>query len=143
MNIIAKLKEKLKEKSVGYYISLAATVLSLIATIAYLAFGVSSHTFVGGIFTLILFAFLFGVVAIFYEGILSDFIPLVVVILISIAFVMLAADSIDDITTLFAALGDYFGTKENVGPRATVAVFMLLSFVTTSVGAFFRRTKKK
>ena len=136
------LMEKIKSKSVGAYVMLAATALCLIATIMYLAFGIASQTFAGGIFVCLLLSFLLGVVLFFYDGYFGDFIPLVIVALVSVGLMLLIADSINDITALFAGMGDYFGNADNVGIRLVIAVFMLVGILTAVVGAFLRRVKK-
>ncbi len=139
MNLI----QKLKTKSVGYYILLASTVLGLIVSVMYIAFGVSSHTFAAGIFVCALFAFLLGVALAIYEGVFADCIPIVMIVLMSVALVLLIADSIDDVTALFVGMGDYFGNADNVGMRVTLAVFMILSIITAIVGSFFSRVRKQ
>lgn len=73
----------------------------------------------------------------------ADCIPIVMIVLMSVALVLLIADSIDDVTALFVGMGDYFGNADNVGMRVTLAVFMILSIITAIVGSFFSRVRKQ
>lgn len=136
------LPEKLKNKSVGYYVLLGAAVLGLITSIMYLAFGLASHTFSGGIFACALISFLCIVVLVFYDGYFADFVPLAAIVIMSLALVLLVGDSIDDITAFVVGMGNYFGNADNVGMRVTVAIFMLLTIIASIVGSFMRRTKE-
>ena len=130
-----------KGKSVGAYVLMVSTVLSLAATVAYLIFGLSSGTFVGSIFALILIAALGGVILWFYDGFFSDYIPPVCTALVTASFVLLIRDSIDDLTAFFVGMGDYFGHAENAGPRVGIAVVMLLAVLVTIIGSFIGREK--
>lgn len=132
----------LKGKSAGSYVLMLSTVLSLAATVAYLIFGLSSGTFVGSIFALLLIATLGGAALFFYRGFFADYIPPVVTALVTAGLVLLARDSINDLTAFMVGMGDYFGNADNAGPRIMIAAVMLLTILVTIVGSFMPREKK-
>lgn len=130
-----------KNKSAGFYLQLAASVLAVVALIAYIIFGAASQTFTSSIFLCLLISAALGVFLVFYRGIVSPYAMVAMAVLMMVSFVLLANNSIDDITAMMVGMGDYFGNAENVGPRVLVAVFMLLSMLIAIVASFMRRTK--
>lgn len=132
----------LKGKSAGSYVLMVSTVLSLVATVAYLVFGLGSGTFVSAIFVLLLIATLGGVALCFYQGFFADYIPPVITALVTAGLVLLARDSIDDLTAFMVGMGDYFGNADNAGPRVMIAAVMLLTIIVTVIGSFMARERK-
>lgn len=130
-----------KEKAVGWYLNALATVLAVAALIAYIVFGTVSQTFVPAVCICLCVAVALGVVMIFYHGAPANYAAIALAVLMMIAFLFLANDSIDDITALMVGMGDYFGNAENVGPRVLVAVFMLLSLLVEIVSSFMSRVR--
>lgn len=132
----------LKNKTLGWYLNAIATVLAVAALIAYIVFAIASQTFVLAICLCLCAAVVLGVIKVFYSGALACYASIAQVTLLMCAFLLLANDSIDDITALMVGMGSYFGNAENVGPRVLVAVFMLLSLLLGIVASFLRRTKE-
>ena len=129
-----------KNKSAGWYLSAVSTLLAVIALIAYIAFGTSSQTFVPAICICLVAAVALGAVMVLYQGALEGYAAIAMAALMMVSFLLLANNSIDDITAFFVGMGNYFGNAEN-GPRVLVAVFMLLSLLAELVAAFMRRVK--
>ena len=77
-----------------------------------------------------------------YQGALEGYAAIAMAALMMVSFLLLANNSIDDITAFFVGMGNYFGNAENVGPRVLVAVFMLLSLLAELIAAFMRRVKR-
>lgn len=132
----------LKGKSAGAYVLMVSEVLCLVATVAYLIFGLSSGTFVGSVFALLLIAALGGAALCFYRGFFADYIPPVMTALVTAGLVLLARDSINDLTAFMVGMGDYFGNADNAGPRIMIAAVMLLTILVTIIGSFMKREKK-
>lgn len=131
----------LKQKSVGYYFVCAATLLGVVLTVMYLIFGLSSSTFSAGIFVCLLIAALAGVIAVFYEGFLTDFLVLAAVVLFTVALGLLINNSVGDFTEFLTPVGMY-GNADNMGMRFTLAALMGVGIVIGIVGCFLSRKKK-
>ncbi len=130
-----------KNKSVGFYLQFAASALAVVALIAYIIFGAASHTFLASIFVCLLIGVAVGVLLVFYRGTFSVYAMVAMAVIMAVSFILLANDSIDDITAMMVGMGDYFGNAENVGPRFAVAVFILLSVILDVVASFMGRTR--
>ena len=129
-----------KNKSVGFYLQFAASALAVVALIAYI-FGAASHTFLASIFVCLLIGVAVGVLLVFYRGTFSVYAMVAMSVIMAVSFILLANDSINDITAMMVGMGDYFGNAENVGPRFAVAVFILLSVILDVVASFMGRTR--
>ena len=129
-------------KTKGQILLMLATFLALAAAIAYLVFGLASGTFQPVLLVLPLAAAAVGAVLCFYRGFLADYLPAVLSAVMTGGLVLLIRDSIDDITAFFVGMGNYFGNADNVGPRAAIAVIMLLCVIFTIAGAFMKQEKK-
>lgn len=130
-----------KNKSAGWYLSAVSTLLAVVALIAYIVFGTSSQTFVPAICICLVAAVVLGAAMVLYQGALEGYAAIAMAALMMVSFLLLANNSIDDITAFFVGMGNYFGNAENVGPRVLVAVFMLLSLLAELIAAFMRRVK--
>lgn len=138
-----KIIENFKGKAMGYYVTVAAVALYLIAVIMYLIFGIASATFSAGIFVCLLIGFAVGVFALFYDGYFGDYLPFAMIALVTAGLMMLIENSIDDITALFVGMGSYFGNADNVGMRLTIVIMLVIGVITTIVGAFLKKSKEK
>lgn len=125
----------------GSFITLFAVVISLVATVMYLIFGITSGTFTGWVFVPLAVAVCVGLVLFFYEGYISDFMPLVIVALLTVALMLLVRDSIGDITEFFSRVG-LFGNPANVPMRVAIAVVVLVSIIVAIISSFMERVKK-
>lgn len=133
---------KLSGKAGGYYLNLAASVISLAALVIYLIFGIVSGTFAVSVFASLLGGTVLGIILLFYDGFVGDYIPLGMVLLYSMSLAFMIEDSINDITAMFVGMGNLFGNAANVPVRVVVAVGMLISILLSVIGSFKKRTKK-
>lgn len=131
-----------KGKFKGRVVLAIAAALALLSAVLYLIFGLASGTFQASLLLLPLAAALVGAALWFYRGFFADYLPAVLTALMSGGLILLVRDSIDDLTAFFVGMGDYFGNADNVGPRAAIAVVMLLCIVLAIVGSFLRQEKE-
>ncbi len=132
-----------KGKTAGQIVLMIAVALSVIASVAYLIFGLASGTFKPVLLLLPLAAALAGLAACIWHGFAADYLFPVCTALLTASLVLLGRDSIDDLTAFFVGMGDYFGNANNVGPRVAVAVILLLGIITAIIGSFLRQEKKE
>ncbi|MBR1814017.1 MAG: hypothetical protein IJ773_09370 [Lachnospiraceae bacterium] len=132
----------LKGKSAGSHVLFAATVLSLVACVAYSVFGLSAHVFNTTIFGILCVMTLVGLLSSLYTGVFTDYLPAIATALGAAGLITLGKDSVNDLTAFFVGMGDYFGNADNVGPRVLVFALILLASVVTFVGAFLGSRKK-
>lgn len=129
-----------KQKSIGFYIICAAALLGLIATVMYLAFGISSSTFSAKIFVCLLIATLAGISVVFYDGFVSDILVLAMVILFALSLGFLVVNSAGDFTEFLTPVGMY-GNADNMGMRFAIAGVTGGAAIVGICGCFFKRIK--
>ncbi|MBQ7227849.1 MAG: hypothetical protein IJX05_05570 [Clostridia bacterium] len=132
--------DKIKNKSIGFYVALCATVLALIVMILYIAFGASSQTFAGGIFVCLLFGVLLGAASLILNGNIGDLLKLVSIVLLSIGLGLFIHNSVGDFADFISNI-ELFGNMDNVGMRVVIIVFNILCILTAIVGTFLKKEK--
>lgn len=134
-------KPDFKQKSAGYFISAAAAVIGLVTAVMYLVFGISSGTLSAGILVCLLVGTVAGIVAMFYEGLLTDVLVLAMAVLFAVALGLLVPNSAGDFTEFLTPVGMY-GNAANMGMRFTLAALMGVGMIVGIVGCFLSRKKK-
>ena len=132
----------LKGKTAGSRVLFAATVLSLVACVVYLVFGLTANVFNSTIFGILCAFTVVGFVSCAYTGFFTDYLPAVASALGAAGLITLGKDSVNDLTAFFVGMGDYFGNADNVGPRVLVFALILLASLVTFIGAFLGSRKK-
>lgn len=136
------LVEKFKEKSIGYYCILGATILGLVIAIMYGAFGSSSQTFSAGILVCLIIGIVCGIGLFFYDGFVGDFLVVAIVAMFSLALGLFIINSVGDFTEFITPVGMY-GNADNMGMRITLIVMIVVSIIAVIVGGFMSRIRNK
>ena len=136
-------KKLFKDKPIGFYFSLAASVLSLFMTIFYAAYMGANELFNAGVFILYLCAFLLPLVYFFVkENAITRIIPLLQAAFLALAFGI-------TIVAVGTILVYYMNGNESLisssasgGVLIFELVFTVIAMVVALVASFMRQTKK-
>ncbi len=137
-----KVLEFFKTNEIGATLNAISSLLILVATIYYLCFSISAGVFVTGIFLSFLAAFVISVACFWNIPYVRSYLPILVVFFISLAFTLLAMNSVGDITEFFSGVGMY-GNRNNVYPRLGIAIVSVLSLLVEIVANFLGTEKKE
>lgn len=137
-----KFLKDFKNKSLGYYFVLTSTLISLVCFVMYLIFGLVSTTFTTSIFLFYLFALVCSLVAVFYEGFLTDLFVFATGLLLTFSLGFLINNSVGDFTEMITPVGMY-GNAANMPMRITIAVITLIGIVVDIIASYKTRTKEK
>ncbi len=137
-----KILDFFKTNEIGSTLNIIDSLLILVATIYYLCFSVSAGVFVTGIFLSFLAAFVISVVCFWSIPYVRSYLPILVIFFISLAFTLLAINSVGDITEFFSGVGMY-GNRNNVYPRLGIAIVSVLALLVEIVANFLGTDKKE
>ena len=136
-------KKLFKDKPIGFYFSLAASLVSLFLTIFYAAYMGAHDMFNGGVFVLYLFAFLLPLVYFFVkENNLTRIIPILQTAFLVLAFGILVV-TIGALIVYFLT-GSLSLASTSASGEALLAVFIitLVAILIAFVASFMKQTKQ-
>ena len=135
-------KKLFKNKPIGFYFSLAVSALSLFLMIFYAVYMSAHDLFNAGSFVPYLFAFLLPIVFFFVEeNSLTRFIPIAQVVLLALAFGIMAADVGIILVSWFTGSTMLIGTTASGGVLLAILIITLVAFVLALVASFMKQTK--
>lgn len=136
-----KLFDRLKQKSVGYYLFLVAAALDVITLIIYTVYIAGGGRADAIVFIALVLSIAVVAVLFFYEGLFGDIMAAVpaVCFAVTLAFTLEGgvgniADSVENIVM--------YGHKELAVYNYVLAVLSIVGFITSAVACFMRRTKR-
>ena len=136
------LKKLFKNKLIGFYLGLAASVLSLVLTIFYAAYMGAHDLFNGGVFVLYLFAFLLPVVYFFVEeNALTRAIPIVQAVLLALALGLTILDVGAILVGYFTGSLMLIGTTASGEPLVAILAINVIALLLALVACFMKQTK--
>lgn len=135
------IKKYFFDKSIGFYMAVGITLLTLVAFIVYCVYG-SDNGFNSLIIVSLIVIFLTELAFIFVNvEILSTYLPLIAPIFCSIILFSFISDNVGTFADYFTDI-NLFGDVTQMGKIITFIVFMTLTSLAAVAGCFFRREKK-
>lgn len=132
-----------KNKSIGFYISLAASLLSLFLTIFYAVYMGEHGLFNAGVFILYLFAFLLPLVYFFVkENELTRIVPILQALLLSLAFGFTFSSVINLIIFWLTDTDSLINATATGDVLLFLLVMTAVTIVVSLIASFLRQTKK-
>lgn len=135
------IKEKLEQKTIGYYIAFAAAVVALIGLIIYFAYVGQGGIANAAVIICVLIGIGVEVLLFFYDKKFGDLIAITPAILFSVGFVVSLADGVGNIADAVEDIVMY-GIKELAPLNYTIAVFFFIATVAAIVACFIKREKE-
>ncbi len=135
-------KKLFKNKPIGFYFSLAASVLSLFLTIFYAAYMGKHDLFNAGVFVLYLFAFLMPLVYFFVkENDLTRIVPIMQTTFLGLAFGLIIVGVGDKLVYYLSGTYSLANTTASGGTLIFVLVMTLITTLISLIASFMKQTK--
>lgn len=135
-------KKLFKNKPIGFYFSLAASVLSLFLTIFYAAYMGKHDLFNAGVFVLYLFAFLMPLVYFFVkENEITRIVPIMQTTFLGLAFGLIIVGVGDKLVYYLSGTYSLANTTASGGTLIFVLILTLITTLISLVASFMKQTK--
>ena len=133
--------DKLKSKSITYFISVLGALVSLVALIMYFVYVGNGGSNIVGIYFLIIIGIAIIAFLFFYDGLFGDALAMVAPILLVLAAGLLIYTDYGNIVDLMNGIVMYGDPKLAI-PEITLVVLLVVSTLLTAVACFTRRSRK-
>lgn len=129
-----------QNKAAGGYMLGIALVCSILTTVLYAAFGITSGTLTVSILALYLAAAVLGAAAFLKETPFSDILSLAMTICLSAGLALFIKNSVGDFTEMITPVGMY-GNAANMPLRFGLLGLTVVTILISVLEGFFRREK--